>query len=284
MSRTKDITGEEFDDLKALYPTGMLDHNRSAIWRFQCRCGRTIDLSVGAFHRHKTHSCGQCGYKARRMFELNADDLTGQVFGRLTVLRPTSRRSGRSVVWVCRCSCDGKEVEVSADQLKKGETMSCGCYHRERVSKWHGEIEHMLSDRWHRIQQRCYNPHDKNYPRWGGRGIKMCEEWLHNKAAFIQWGIENGFKPGLEIDRINRPPYDKKQDGPYAPWNCRWINDEGQANNRSNNRFLKVDDLEMSCGRWDRYLGLNPGTIWGRFNRTGKESIEKWIAERLKNK
>lgn len=207
------------------------------------------------------------------MFERNALKLFGQRYGRLTVLEPTDMRSGNSVKWKCKCDC-GNICYVSVDQLQKGETVSCGCYHLDRVTKYHSEIEHQLADRWHRIQQRCYNPRDKNYPKWGGRGIKMCDEWLHNKRTFIDWGIRTGFRYGLEIDRIDGTKG-------YSPDNCRWVNDKDQAINRKNVIPITVNGITKTCIEWDRRFGKLEGYTWAYRNNNGEEAVKKMLAMRL---
>ena len=271
--RCTNYAGKVIDWLTVLYPVRQTDDRHGVIWACRCKCGRLIELTSGAISNGRTHSCGKCGYKQQRLFELNAKKIGGVRFGRLVAIYPTSRRSGNSVVWHCKCDC-GNECDVSYDQLHKGETVSCGCYHRDMVTKWHTETERLLADRWHRVQQRCYNPTDKNYALWGARGIKMCDEWLHDKSKFIKWAIDNGFKPGLKLDRIDNSKG-------YSPDNCRWATDSQQANNRTNNRMLKAGPITMSCGQWDHYLGMNPGNIWCRYSRDGKEATEKWIEDKL---
>ena len=95
----------------------------------------------------------------------------------------------------------------------------------------HGLYQHPLYKIWSAIQQRCCNPKMIRYKDWGGRGIKLCGEWLHNPEMFIKWALENGYKKGLQIDRINN-------DGNYTPDNCRFVT---PAENMHNKRDIKLN-------------------------------------------
>ena len=88
--------------------------------------------------------------------------------------------------------------------------------------------KHPLYSVWKSMKERCLNPNSMSYYRYGGRGIKICDEWLNSSFSFIKWGIENGYKRGLQIDR-------RDNDGNYEPSNCRWVTPKENANNKSNN-------------------------------------------------
>ena len=268
--RAKNITGKVFGWLTALYPVRILPKKQGVVWRLKCKCGNEVEYRQSTLSRGKAKCCGNCNYR-REISKYK--DLTGRRFGHLTALYVISSAQCkiRRKVWRCKCDC-GNECDVPAEYLTRGWRKTCKKCNLN--CKWKTETERLLADRWHRIEQRCYNPHDKNYPRWGGRGIKMCDEWLHDKRAFIDWGIKTGFRPELEIDRIDN-------NKGYSPDNCRWVTDSDQANNRTNNRFITVENEEKSCGRWDKYLGLLPGYTWSYMNRNGKEATSEMIYERM---
>lgn len=94
------------------------------------------------------------------------------------------------------------------------------------------------------MKNRCYNPDDKRYGDWGGRGIQICNEWLNDPELFVRWSIENGYQEGLTIDRIDN-------DGNYCPENCRWVTvQENNQNRRSNRNFTyngKTQNLQQWC-------------------------------------
>lgn len=149
-------------------------------------------------------------------------DITGQRFGRLTVINRASKRP--RAYWNCLCDC-GNSVVAAKHTLKIGHALSCGCLQRERASesnKKHGYYKTKMYKAWIGMLQRCSNTNTKRYKHYGGRGISVCSRWLNFKNFLADMGER---PPGLSIDRID-------VNGNYEPGNCRWATALEQRANR----------------------------------------------------
>jgi hypothetical protein len=152
-------------------------------------------------------------------------EITGMRFGRLSVIERAENNAHHQTMWRCICDC-GNEVIIRGINLTSGNTTSCGCYHSERVIESHskhGYSNGKLYNVWRSIKDRCNNIRSKAWKYYGGRGIKVCEEW-NQPEAFIEWAVTNGYKDGLTIDRIDN-------NKGYEPSNCRWVDMKTQNRN-----------------------------------------------------
>lgn len=206
----------------------------------------------------------------------NAIDLTGRVFGRLTAIKrsettPTSN-DGRCM-WDCICECSNR-VCVSSHKLLNGDTKSCGCLKRDRASethkRWMTPEDKEIATRFKVMKGRCYNPNNPKYPRWGGRGIYICDEWLKDKRTFVEWSKTHGYAPGLSINRINN-------DGPYSPENCEWTNNLVQSNNRSNNVMFEIDGVKRSISEWAQLTEMNYEVLRRVYHRDPQKFMDKVV-------
>lgn len=197
-------------------------------------------------------------------------DLTGQTFGRLTVVERTENK-GKDAAWLCRCQC-GKEISVTGHHLKTGHTKSCGCYKTQliieqgRKNATHGMKKTRLYKIWSSMKVRCSDPNVENYPAYGGRGINVCEEWRSSFESFRDWAFANGYNNKLTIDRID-------VNGNYEPSNCRWATIKEQSNNKRTNRLISYKGKTQTLTQWADEIGFLPSTLSERI-RTGW-SIEK---------
>ncbi|MBQ1293078.1 MAG: hypothetical protein IIY21_03510 [Clostridiales bacterium] len=155
------------------------------------------------------------------------DVKVGDRFGRLLVIE-RAPNVGRNTAWKCICDC-GNETIVRGIYLVRHATQSCGCLRKTSPKKRQTIIlgcKHPLYRKWVNMKSRCYNSNVHDYENYGARGITICEEWLHDPNAFILWSLANGWKDGLQIDRIDN-------DKGYSPKNCRFVTLlENKANQR----------------------------------------------------
>ena len=129
---------------------------------------------------------------------------------------------------------------------------------------------HILQQKLCDMKRRCYNPEEKFYKDYGGRGIKVCDEWMDKKEGhsnFQKWAVENGWEEGRSIDRID-------VNGNYEPSNCRWATPEEQANNRRNNNYVTINGVTKTTSEWARQIGISQNAFTGRIN-------SGWTGEKL---
>ena len=189
-------------------------------------------------------------------------DLSGHRFGRLLVLYRDENGKCGKVRWRCLCDC-GQETVVFARGLTSGNTTSCGCFRSEFMTNQkttHGMANTRLYRAWVNMRNRCNYTKDKFYPDYGGRGIKVCDEWQQSFEAFEAWAMANGYEDHLSIDRIDNG-------GNYCPENCRWTTMAEQAKNKRNNHYITHNGETHTVAEWARITGLNLSTIHRRLNK-----------------
>lgn len=152
-------------------------------------------------------------------------EMVGRRYGRLLVLEPVDSSKG-PWTWRARCDC-GAEVVARGDDVRTGKHLSCGCLQSEATSRAnlkHGRSRSRLYYVWRAMIQRCENPNNKRYSSYGARGIKVCDRWRKDFAAFAA-DVGECPEPGMSIDR-------EDNDCGYEPSNVRWATRSQQSKNR----------------------------------------------------
>ena len=194
----------------------------------KCDCGKVISTQYGALKRGATTSCG-CARQERnaRKHDEATKRYIGRRYGKLTVIA-YDKSVKENLYFICKCDC-GNIKSIQKGGLVRGAATSCGCKLIERNTK-HNLSRTRLYRVFRDMKNRCYNKNSPDYKNYGGRGIKICDEWLNDFTAFNKWAFENGYdenapKMACTIDRINN-------DLGYSPENCRWVDIATQNRNK----------------------------------------------------
>jgi len=186
-------------------------------------------------------------------------DITGQRFGKLTVIEYSHANATGQAYWKCKCDC-GSEKEVRGAHMLSGKTKSCGRCIRGGLARGTGtRSKTRLYDIFCGMKKRCYNVKSLDYDRYGGRGIVICNEWLNDYEVFKAWALENRYDDTKTIGRIDN-------NGPYAPWNCCWEDRKAQANNTRRNRWMTCDGVTLTLHEWCEKTGISHPTLIQRLN------------------
>lgn len=190
------------------------------------------------------------------------EDLTGREFGRWKVLAFSHIRKSKYAYWKCQCSC-GTEKFVRGCKLRGGESKSCGCLHKELASlrlTTHGMTNTSIYRIWTNMKVRCYDPNNKGFKDYGGRGITICPEWLNSFEIFYK---DVGNRPdGMSLDRIDNA-------GNYEPSNVQWATKEDQENNKRSNVYYEYDGKRLTVPQWGRLKGVKISNLYERINKLG---------------
>jgi hypothetical protein len=216
-----DHTGKTFGNWTVI-EIDVNNKSKHTRWICKCACGTVNTVIMSNLTRGLSKGCIKCSGNRRK--KTTFKDLSGQVFGRLKVINKHGSLN-KKIRWNCLCSCGNNHLVRGVD-LKNGSIRSCGCLNQEIrliTQKKHGMTKSLTYSTWADIKTRCGNKKYKDFHRYGGRGIKVCERWLESFENFYE---DMGEKPkGLSIDRINN-------ELGYSKENCRWASPKQQANNR----------------------------------------------------
>jgi len=212
------------------------------------------------------------------MGKMAKTDLTGMKFNRLTVLQKAGKNKHGMQLWLCQCDC-GNKKELRCYDICNGAVKSCGCLQKEiqrnRITeankhwkelygerpKTHGMSKTRLFNIYWGMRHRYESEKHNRYKHYGGKGIRVCKEW-QTFEPFMEWALNNGYAKNLSIDRINN-------DGNYEPSNCQWATIKEQANNKSQNRYITINDVTKNMTEWSKITGVPVSIISNRISRHG---------------
>ena len=274
MGKFIDLTGQRFEKIVVIERTESKRRPNGCLvtrWLCKCDCGNIKIYEANDIKRGLVKHCG-C---------LKNHNLIGKKFNRWTVIERASNGNANQIRWLCKCDCGNTKIVIE-QSLKNGRSKSCGCFLKEEARKRCFEskrfLKHGLSKdkKYARImniyqgmKDRCYKPTKSNYLYYGGRGIKICEEWLDKENGLMKfyiWAINNGYEDNLTIERIDK-------NGNYSPDNCKWATFEEQANNKRNNHLITYNGETHTIAEWSKILNIPYCTLFDRLKR--KYDIKK---------
>lgn len=203
-------------------------------------------------------------------------DLTGQKFGLLTALYRNGKNKEGRYMWRCKCEC-GNEYDVAASSLTSGNTRSCGCLQPKRAREAHlkhgdllfGKKATKLYEVWRGMKSRCTYKRHVEHKNYGQRGISVCAEWASDYVTFRDWALKNGYKEGLQLDRIDN-------DKGYSPENCRFVTRLENAQNRSDTIRAMFRGEKRTITEIAGITGLSRQLIYHRIrNNCSEENLSK---------
>ena len=203
--------------------------------------------------------------------------LIGKKFNRLVVIERYGTSKSGNATWLCKCNC-GNLIITTGSALKSGKTKSCGCLRSElqrENSTTHGKSKSRLYSVYVGMKRRCLDSNDKNYLKYGGRGITICNEWLDNFLNFYEWAMANGYNEEAifgecTIERID-------VDGNYEPNNCKWANMKEQGNNKRTNHNIFYNGKTYTMKQLANEKRINYHTLATRLHRGW--SIERALGD-----
>lgn len=211
--------------------------------------------------------------------EYTRKDYTGEVKGVYKVIKMVDYRenSGKSSCrLVMQCLECGLTHLTHPNTLKEGlgqQLSICICYRQD--PGWSQEIESAIHRRITNAIKRCHEEWHQSYHNYGGRGITVCDEWRNDFGKFYRWSIANGFSPELQLDRIDN-------DGPYAPWNCRWVTRKENIRNTRVNKIVQINGESLCLvAAVEKYSSVPYKIVKARINSMGWDPVKAILTPKL---
>ena len=251
--------GTKIGKLVLLRFLGRNKHSKK-VWLCQCECGNTCERVEGNLKNTAIPHCG-CSPHWRGTNKRFVD-LSGEKFGKLTVIEHKGKDKYSHNLWLCQCEC-GEYIVSETNSLNTGKAQSCGCMRKELLierSTTHNHSNTRIYNIYHGMVDRCYKVNDPDYTSYGGRGIAVCTEWLNSFEEFYNWSLISGYSEELSIDRID-------VNGNYEPSNCRWATMKEQGNNKRNTIRYTYNGFTHTLTEWAEMIGSKYNTVYHRYRK-----------------
>lgn len=207
---------------------------------------------------------------------LRPEDRVGETHDIYTIVGVDRKAKGDSRVFKCKCNICGWTSFLNISEMER----PTNCTHINRNGEYRNQKFRWENKRigriFHLMLQRCYNEKDKRYRWYGGKGVKVCDDWVNDPSAFEQWAVNNGYDDSLTIDRIN-------PDKDYCPENCRWISLEDNSKYKSTTNTVTVNGETHTGKDWARILGVGVNRINNYVKLYGMDDTVEFIKRFLEN-
>lgn len=203
------------------------------------------------------------------------DEFVGMRYNMLTIISDLgSLKRDRTVLVKCDC---GNIKPVVLLNVRKGLSKSCGCLIKERTkdrNKTHGLTHHPLYSVFNGIKKRCYLHTDKSYKNYGGRGVRICDEWLNDVSSFVSWAISNGWKTGMQIDKDRKAMKLGVEALIYSPEMCSVVTNKENTWSRRSSKMVEYMGEVKCIAEWGDVLNIPIKRLYKRLSQL-KMPIEK---------
>ena len=186
----------------------------------------------------------------------------------LGIIKGDRKRARRFGLYKCEC---GKEKVIVMYNVNNGHVKSCGCAQLYNGAITHGLRKHPLYSVWCNIKARCSDANRPDYERYGGRGVRICDEWENNFKAFYDWCISNGWERGMEVDKDIKSISLGIPAILYSPDFCSIVSRIKNNNNKRNIRYITINGITKNITEWTKVYDINISTVYSRISKGWSE-------------
>lgn len=205
---------------------------------------------------------------------MKENEIIGSVINGYKIISKSGIKNGESLYKVKSIwdNSEGNYSYKTINDLNNTEYSNKKTYYDHTHKVWRSERLRVL---FKGIKRRCYYPKASNYKYYGGKGVRICDEWLNNPKAFQDWCYSNGYDDTLTIDRIDT-------NGDYCPENCRWISKHDNSENTSKTNYIESYSISNTVLNWSRLFGISKNALYNIKRRKGDTAVQEYIDKRVK--